>query len=230
VVLFAPQIPENKGCGVNSLDFPSHTSPHRSALDGGRMMPRPLASSRVGKTEEISQLAPTLEIAASPTDLYRYFDAMGRLLYVGISLSVVARACDHRTSSHWYSSWVLMTRVKYPTRETAQRAERRAIRKEKPLHNIRHNGEQDDEPVSAPSEVIAACAVIAESERLAEIRRVKAEQAKAERIKRAQAKIRRAVWLANHPPVLPSHSRASNCRHRSTLKRWPGAVMRKPCV
>ena len=35
--------------------------------------------------------------------LYRHFDCDGVLLYVGISLSTVARLCEHKHSSKWYA-------------------------------------------------------------------------------------------------------------------------------
>lgn len=75
----------------------------------------------------------------SPTDLYRHWDAEGRLLYVGISLSAVQRLAAHRQSSRWYPriKWIEIER--HPTREAALEAERIAIRDEKPLCNLDHN-------------------------------------------------------------------------------------------
>ena len=39
---------------------------------------------------------------SEPTDLYRHWDAEGRLLYIGISRSAVERLAGHRNNSHWY--------------------------------------------------------------------------------------------------------------------------------
>lgn len=71
-----------------------------------------------------------------PTQLYRHFDAQGRLLYVGISLSTVARLTQHRNSSDWYSQISRVEIQKFDTRSEAEGAEWEAIQKEKPIHNI----------------------------------------------------------------------------------------------
>ena len=76
-----------------------------------------------------------------PTDLYRYFDAEQRLLYVGISFSALNRAIQHKSSAKWWSEQRTMTRETHPTRSAAEEAERRAIATEKPIHNIVHNGQ-----------------------------------------------------------------------------------------
>jgi hypothetical protein len=72
----------------------------------------------------------------STTDLYRYFDAEGRLLYVGISFSAIARAAQHRKSKGWWRDVANMTIEHLPTRAAALDAERNAIIGEKPAHNI----------------------------------------------------------------------------------------------
>jgi predicted GIY-YIG superfamily endonuclease len=74
------------------------------------------------------------------TDLYRYYDADGQLLYVGISLSAVARASQHRAEKGWWQDVARMTVEHLPTRQAAEDAERSAIRAEKPVHNVIHNG------------------------------------------------------------------------------------------
>ena len=71
----------------------------------------------------------------APTDLYRHFDADGRLLYVGISLSVVQRLKQHQRS-HWSDEIASVTVTKYATRDLALQAEADAIKNEKPLHNV----------------------------------------------------------------------------------------------
>jgi len=71
-----------------------------------------------------------------PTQLYRHFDAQGRLLYVGISLSAVARLTQHRNSSDWYSQISRVEIQKFDTRLEAEGAEWEAIQKENPIHNI----------------------------------------------------------------------------------------------
>lgn len=71
------------------------------------------------------------------TDLYRYFDKDGELLYVGVSLNSIARAAQHRTQSCWYDDFHTMTRQSYSTRGEALDAETLAIVNEQPKHNVR---------------------------------------------------------------------------------------------
>ena len=78
------------------------------------------------------------------TDLYRYYDADGRLLYIGISLNAVARATQHRADKHWWNDVARMTVEKIPgDRRHALEVERQAIRDEGPLHNVVHNGRSE---------------------------------------------------------------------------------------
>ena len=69
-------------------------------------------------------------------DLYRHFDADGRLLYVGVSLCALMRLRQHQGSSHWAGSIASITIEKFPDRHSASAAEMRAIEWEKPAHNI----------------------------------------------------------------------------------------------
>ena len=98
------------------------------------------------------------------TCLYRHFDAAGRLLYVGISLSAVARLSQHMDGSSWADEIKSMTIERFPTRQEAHEAERQAIRDENPAHNLmRYNpkvlgisGADDDlEPVLDEEEALA---------------------------------------------------------------------------
>lgn len=67
--------------------------------------------------------------------LYRHFDKHSRLLYIGISLSTVARLSQHRDCSHWFDRIVHIVIEHYETREEASAAEARAIEVEKPFYN-----------------------------------------------------------------------------------------------
>lgn len=69
------------------------------------------------------------------TSLYRHFDKRGRLLYVGVSHSFMGRLARHKQNSHWYWDIQRVEVVHYPDRNTALRAEARAIRTESPMHN-----------------------------------------------------------------------------------------------
>lgn len=68
--------------------------------------------------------------------LYRHFDANGRLLYVGVSLSTVARLSQHR-SSPWFDEIATVTSQNFPTQADAYKAERSAIWRELPIYNKR---------------------------------------------------------------------------------------------
>lgn len=70
------------------------------------------------------------------TALYRHFDADGRLLYVGISLSAVQRLAQHATSD--WSAEIRRVEVEtFPDRVSAATAERESIRREQPIYNKR---------------------------------------------------------------------------------------------
>jgi hypothetical protein len=70
------------------------------------------------------------------TALYRHFDSEGCLLYVGISLNAIARLANHRLTSHWFETVARVEIERFRSRQAALAAERKAIRTEKPLHNI----------------------------------------------------------------------------------------------
>jgi excisionase family DNA binding protein len=74
--------------------------------------------------------------ASDPTCLYRHFDADGALLYVGVSLSAIARLCQHRAESGWFGRITTVTLQWFPNRSQALAAETAAIRSEHPLHNV----------------------------------------------------------------------------------------------
>lgn len=70
------------------------------------------------------------------TELYRHYDEAGRLLYVGISWSSIARfAAGHRQRASWAERTVRIDIERFPSRGEALEAERRAIAEEEPLHN-----------------------------------------------------------------------------------------------
>lgn len=85
--------------------------------------------------------------------LYRHFDADGRLLYVGISLSAVARLSQHANGSHWSKAITRVEVETHPSRDAALAAERAAILAEKPLHNVVHNRAPRLAPPDFPPEM-----------------------------------------------------------------------------
>lgn len=73
------------------------------------------------------------------TNLYRCFDADGQLLYVGVSWSTAHRFSQHQRRSSWWSRVARIELEHYRTRQLAERAERQAIRDQKPPFNTTHS-------------------------------------------------------------------------------------------
>lgn len=71
--------------------------------------------------------------------LYRFFDAEGVLLYVGITSDLSMRFSTHSVERWWWGRWAYSTVVRYHSRAALEAAERKAIKSEKPLHNVVHN-------------------------------------------------------------------------------------------
>jgi predicted GIY-YIG superfamily endonuclease len=70
------------------------------------------------------------------TALYRHFDEDGALLYVGVSLSALARLGQHQANAHWFGCIANVTIQWFETRSEAMEAELAAIRSERPKYNI----------------------------------------------------------------------------------------------
>ena len=69
------------------------------------------------------------------TAVYRFFDTGGRLLYVGIAYDPAERWKDHAAKTRWWKDAVDNTIEWYDTRAEAERAEKVALRYEKPIYN-----------------------------------------------------------------------------------------------
>lgn len=89
---------------------------------------------------------PAVELEPTPVPheqgecfLYRHFDSSDRLLYIGISLSAVARLSAHNATSPWARHVARVQIIAYRCRADALVAERLAIRRERPIHNAKHN-------------------------------------------------------------------------------------------
>jgi excisionase family DNA binding protein len=76
----------------------------------------------------------------SKSYLYRHFDENGQLLYVGISLGAIERLRQHSFGSDWFDEIRTITMETFETRAEALEAERKAIKKENPKHNVIHKG------------------------------------------------------------------------------------------
>jgi hypothetical protein len=75
---------------------------------------------------------------ADVTDLYRFFDSEGTLLYVGISLHAASRASSHRQQG-WWGGVARMDVEHLPPDVVPEQVEQAAIIAEHPLHNVTFN-------------------------------------------------------------------------------------------
>lgn len=73
---------------------------------------------------------------SQPTTLYRFFDADGQLLYVGISARGAARWSEHAGDKPWWPKVAQTTTEHFASRPEAAAAETEAIRTERPRHNV----------------------------------------------------------------------------------------------
>lgn len=80
-----------------------------------------------------------LQPVPSRTWLYRMYSNNDELLYIGISKSAFARFEQHSHTQSWINQVARWEREPHPTREAALSAERAAIIREHPKHNVVHN-------------------------------------------------------------------------------------------
>ena len=73
------------------------------------------------------------------TTLYRLYAADGQLLYVGIADDPLSRLKQHRKDKPWWGFVANTAFQAFETREAALNAEAKAIRSERPSHNVIHN-------------------------------------------------------------------------------------------
>lgn len=71
--------------------------------------------------------------------LYRYWQEE-KLLYIGISINAYSRAKQHQVTAKWWPEATHVTFEKFPNRGAVEQAEKDAIKNEKPLYNVMHNG------------------------------------------------------------------------------------------
>lgn len=83
----------------------------------------------------------------TPTSVYRYYDAFGVLIYVGITSTGMLRNRQHNSDKEWWK-WVAEQKVDhFPSRAEAQGHEKALIQKFRPPFNKVHNHEH--EPIKA---------------------------------------------------------------------------------
>lgn len=73
---------------------------------------------------------------AERTAIYRFFNAEGTLLYVGVTNDIAVRWKWHAKQQPWWPEVVEQRATWHPTREAALAAEGRAINTESPLYNV----------------------------------------------------------------------------------------------
>lgn len=71
-----------------------------------------------------------------PTCVYRFFDATGQLLYVGVTNALPLRLDRHNRTKPWFRDCTKVTVEHFEDRTSALEAEARAIRRERPVHNV----------------------------------------------------------------------------------------------
>ena len=71
--------------------------------------------------------------------LYRFFDAAGVLLYVGLTDDLPTRYSRHSVVQPWWGEWATFHVTRYASRAVLEAAEKRAIKLEKPLYNVVHS-------------------------------------------------------------------------------------------
>jgi len=98
-----------------------------------------------------------VDLNCVPTALYRHFDKAGLLLYAGVSMNVTGRTAQHETSSAWFAQVETIKLEWFESRQAALMAEERAIKTEKPLHNVIFNGKANARAQErAPREILPA--------------------------------------------------------------------------
>lgn len=104
-----------------------------AAPPGAAIPPGPLDIVIAPPPEPEPQGAPR---SAGPSYLYRYRDACGCLLYVGITDDPKGRDMAHRSTSPWHGLAADRSTEQFETRDDAEEAERLAVLREQPAFNI----------------------------------------------------------------------------------------------
>lgn len=83
---------------------------------------------------------------ARPHALYRFYNQTQQLLYIGITSRLPVRLGTHEALKPWWCDVADVKVEHFPDRVSVLAAEAAAIRAEKPLHNVRHNGPRPKRP------------------------------------------------------------------------------------
>lgn len=82
--------------------------------------------------------------------LYRAFDELGRLLYIGQTANPAVRLRKHAESKDWWSGVARIQLEHFRSRDDIDRAEQIAIGAERPVLNVQHNAHRDDQATVTP--------------------------------------------------------------------------------
>lgn len=88
-------------------------------------------------------MSDTTAQTAVPTSVYRYYDAAGILLYVGVTSRGTARNREHWSSKHWWQFVAHQEVDHLATRAEALRRERHLITSYRPPFNKQHNPDHE---------------------------------------------------------------------------------------
>lgn len=70
--------------------------------------------------------------------LYRMYDRARELLYVGITFDAKARWKQHSEDKEWWTKVASVDLEHFTSRTAAERAEQKAIKKDRPMYNVTH--------------------------------------------------------------------------------------------
>lgn len=86
----------------------------------------------------MSEPAEVIPLTKRPHVLYRMYDAARQLLYVGLTTNIEDRIADHRGAKYWWARVATIELERFASRPAVEKAERAAIKTERPLFNVRH--------------------------------------------------------------------------------------------
>jgi excinuclease UvrABC nuclease subunit len=75
--------------------------------------------------------------------LYRFYNAQGEMLYVGITKFFEPRLKQHYKNAEWFFETASVRLEHFKTRQQVEQAETRAIVEEQPLYNIAKNPDKE---------------------------------------------------------------------------------------
>lgn len=96
-----------------------------------------LFGSQVVDVHDLCKATPSSFYPEHEVILYRFYDARGALLYVGVTGRLAERWTAHRRTAPWWGQIAELVTEKYSSMESALSAERSAIRSELPRYNRR---------------------------------------------------------------------------------------------